>query len=133
MLNTIRSIYDNDELWWKTLKDYTETYKHKVITTDTTEAFFDKAIDVDLKPVFEQYLRHAALPVLEFKEENGSFQYRWEADVENFQMPVDVFINNKEVRLNPTTTWQKLPHKVSGKEDIKVNEPEFYIASRFTE
>jgi len=133
LLNTLRSIYNDDDLWWKTLKDYTETYKKQVITTDTTEAFFDKAIDVDLKPVFEQYLRHSALPVLEFKNVNGSFQYRWVADVENFKMPVDVFINNKEVRLNPTTTWQKLPNKVSGKDNIKVNELEFYIASRFIE
>lgn len=29
LLNTIRSIYNDDDLWWKTLKNYTETYKHQ--------------------------------------------------------------------------------------------------------
>lgn len=133
LLNTIRSIYNDDELWWKTLKDYTETYKHQVITTDTTEAFFDKAIDVDLKPVFDQYLRHAALPVLEFKKTNNGFQYRWKADVKDFEMPVDVFINDKEVRLYPTTEWKELKQKVSGFEGIQVNDLEFYVGSALVE
>ncbi len=133
LLNTIRSIYNDDDLWWKTLKNYTLKYKHQVITTDTTEAYFDRAIAVDLKPVFDQYLRNAALPVLEFKKSNNSFQFRWKANVKNFKMPVDVFINGKEVRLNPTGTWQDLPQPISGKEAIKVNDLEFYVGSAFVD
>src|SRR5690606_3164419 len=30
LLNTIRSIYNDDALWWKTLKDYTQTYRHQI-------------------------------------------------------------------------------------------------------
>ncbi|NJX17449.1 M1 family metallopeptidase, partial [Tamlana crocina] len=71
LLNTIRSIYDNDELWWKTLKDYTETYRHKIITTEETENYFNAAISYDLKPVLDQYLRNAALPSLQFRKKNG--------------------------------------------------------------
>jgi len=133
LLNTIRSIYNDDELWWKTLKDYTESYRHKVITTDTTEAFFDKAIDVDLKPVFDQYLRQAALPVLEFKKTKNSYHYRWKANVDNFTMPVDVFINDKEVRLYPTTRFQELGAPVSTKEEIRVNDSKFYIGTEFVD
>ncbi len=131
LLNTLRSIYDNDELWWKTLKDYTETYKHQIIDTETTEAFFDQATPVNLKPVFDQYLRNAALPVLEFKRNNDKFYYRWKADVENFEMPVDVFINEREERLYPTSNWQKLTHRISGKDAIKINDLKFYIESIF--
>ncbi|MEP6262961.1 MAG: M1 family metallopeptidase [Gillisia sp.] len=133
LLNNLRSIYNNDALWWKTLKDYTETYKHMIIDTETTEAFFNKATPVNLKPVFDQYLRNAALPVLEFKKSGNKYTYRWKADVENFEMPVDVFINEKEVRLHPTATWQKLPHRVSGKEAIMVNDLKFYVEINFIE
>jgi aminopeptidase N len=70
LLNTIRSIYNDDELWWKTLKDYTVSHKHQIITTETTEDFFDNATEVDLRPIFDQYLRHSNLPELEFKKEN---------------------------------------------------------------
>lgn len=129
LLNTIRSIYNDDELWWKTLKDYTLTYRHQIIDTQTTEDFFDAATPVDLQPVFDQYLRHAALPELQLKKEGDTFFYRWKADVENFAMPLDVLIKGEEVRLYPTADWQKLKQEIESREEIKVNELEFYIAT----
>lgn len=130
LLNTIRSIYDNDELWWKTLKDYTETYKHQIIDTRTTENFFNEATEVDLQPIFDQYLRHAALPNLQFRKENGKTQVKWVTDVEDFKMPVDIFIDGKEIRINPTNQWQNLKQNVAI-DKIKVNELEFYIQTSF--
>lgn len=126
LLNTIRSIYDNDELWWKTLKDYTETYKHQIIDTRTTENFFNEATEVDLQPIFDQYLRHAALPNLQFRKKDGKTQVKWVTDVEDFKMPVDIFIDGKEIRINPTNQWQNLNYKIAP-EEIKVNDLEFYI------
>ncbi|WZL89414.1 M1 family metallopeptidase [Salinimicrobium sp. 3283s] len=127
LLNTIRSIYNDDDLWWKTLKDYTEANRHKIITTQTTEDFFNAAIKYDLQPVFDQYLRHAALPELQFKQEKGSILYKWKADVEGFDMPVDVTIEGKELRLYPTEKWQKLEQQVNSPEAVQVQEDEFYI------
>ena len=127
LLNTIRSIYDNDELWWKTLKNYTETYRHNIITTQETEAFFNKAIAYDLQPVFDQYLRNKSIPELQFRKKGKKTEFRWKADVENFDMPVDVILKGKEVRLHPSDQWQKLEVKVSSPEEIEVMEKEFYI------
>lgn len=132
LLNTIRSIYDNDELWWKTMKAYTETYKHQIITTRHTEQFFDAAVEVDLQPVFDQYLRHAALPELQLKKENGTIKYRWKADVPGFKMPVDVFVEGEEQRLWPIADWKEL-EGVNKLSQIKVNEEEFYIRTRVEE
>ncbi|APG60005.1 M1 family metallopeptidase [Christiangramia salexigens] len=128
LLNTIRSIYDNDSLWWETLRNYTKTYKHQVITTQDTEAFFNDAIDTDLSPIFDQYLRNSALPVLQFKKDKGNIFYRWKADVTNFKMPVDVFINSKEIRLTPDKEWKKLENKKAKLDQIQLNELEFYVA-----
>ena len=127
LLNNIRSIYNDDELWWKTLKDYTESNRHKTISTQTTEDFFNAAIDYDLQPVFDQYLRHAAIPELQFKKEGDNIFYRWQADVEGFDMPVDVLINGSEIRLYPTQKWQKLKEDVDSLKAVEVNEKEFYI------
>lgn len=126
LLNTIRSIYNDDALWWKTLKAYTETYKHMTINTETTETFFDKATEVDLKPVFDQYLRHAALPELQLKKDGKSVSYRWKSDIKDFKMPVEVYVNQKKVRLQATSDWKKLQMDNNSGE-IKVNELEFYI------
>jgi len=130
LLNTIRSIYNNDELWWKTLKDYTETHKHQIIDTQTTENFFNEATEVDLQPIFDQYLRHADLPQLQFRKENGKTQVKWIADVDDFKMPVDIFIDGKEVRITPTNQWQNLKQNVEP-DKIKVNELEFYIQTSY--
>jgi aminopeptidase N len=127
LLNTIRSIYDDDDLWWKTLKEYTVAYRHKIIDTKTTEYFFNEATSTDLSPVFDQYLRHAKIPELQIRKKGNSFAYRWEADVKEFKMPVDVFINGKEVRLLASDKWQQYPKQINSIEDIMVNEKEFYI------
>ncbi len=128
LLNMIRSIYDDDELWWKTLRDYTRTFKHQTITTRDTEAFFDAATKVNLKPVFDQYLRHASLPVLQLRQADDKFLYRWKADVINFEMPVDIILDEEEIRLEPTSEWQSYE---TGEEldELKVNDMEFYIES----
>lgn len=131
LLNTIRSIYNNDELWWKTLKDFSTTFKHKVIDTKTVEDFFNVPIEHDLQPVFDQYLRYTAIPVLELKEDQDRINYRWKTEVSNFNMPVDVFMNNEEIRVFPTSTWKELPEEVEDLDDIKVIEKEFYINTNF--
>lgn len=132
LLNTIRSIYNDDELWWNTLKDYTETFKHQVITTNDTEEFFDKAIEADLKPVFDQYLRHTSLPVLQLKQGDDKVLFRWKADVLNFCMPVDIIIDEEEVRLHATSEWQTM-ETGEGLDEIKVNELEFYVNTEILE
>jgi len=127
LLNTLRSIYDNDELWWKTLKDYSITYKHKTVDTKTVEDFFDAATEVDLKPIFDQYLRHSAIPVLQFKKDKKQIAYRWKADVSDFKMPIDVSINKNKIRLQPETVWKKLPKDVEDLDDINVLDIGFYV------
>ena len=128
LLNMIRSIYDNDELWWDTFRDYTQSFKHQTITTKDTEAFFNEATKVDLAPVFDQYLRHASLPVLQLRQADDQIQYRWKADVPGFKMPVDVIIDEEEIRFNATSEWQSYS---TGEEldELKINDLEFYIDS----
>jgi aminopeptidase N len=131
LINTIRSIYNDDELWWKTLKDFATTYKHQTIDTRMVEDFFNAPIAIDLQPIFDQYLRHTTIPVLEFMEKGKRISYRWNTEVANFNMPVDVFINKKEIRLTPSNTWIEFSKKVEDLDDIKVNEKEFYIETKF--
>ncbi|MDT0687064.1 M1 family metallopeptidase [Autumnicola psychrophila] len=126
LLNTIRSIYKNDELWWETLRGYTETFKHQTVTTQQVEDFFNEPIATNLQPVFDQYLRETAIPELQLKQEGETISFRWEADVQNFIMPVDVLIDGEEERLVPTENWQKLAG-VKNLNEIEVKTEEFYV------
>ena len=132
LLNTIRSIYNDDQLWWKTLKDYTQTFKHRTITTRDTENFFNNAIETDLEPVFDQYLRHSSLPVLQLRQADDKIQFRWKADVTGFKMPVDVLLDEEEVRFEATSEWKSYE---TGEEldELKINDLEFYIETEILE
>lgn len=127
LLNTLRHIVNDDAKWWSVLLNYSETYKKQIIDTDTVIAFFNQAIEKNLTPVFKQYLNHTALPVLEIKPYKKSFQYRWKTDETNFEMPFDVVIGTKLVRLNGTNKWTKSNEKISKLDVIQVLTDRFYI------
>ncbi len=124
MLNTMRHIVNNDKKWWKLLLDYSNQYKHKIIEAKDVYEFFSQKSKINLTPVFEQYLKYSGLPELKIELTENGFNYYWKADVEGFEMPVDVQLNGKEVRLYPTTK----PKFYKGKSDkLEVMSKKFYI------
>lgn len=125
MLNTIRHIIDNDTKWWTILRSYAEHFKHQIISTKDVVDYFEKESGLKLKPVFDQYLRYTKIPTLEIQQDGKDILYRWNADVANFNMPVDVSLQSEPKRLTPTTRWKKL--KKSRVDDLKVMTSEFYI------
>ena len=127
LLNTIRSIYDNDKLWWDTFRDYTKTFRHQTVTTKQVENFFDSKTSTDLKPIFDQYLRHTDIPELQFKNKDDAIYYKWKAQVKDFKMPVDVFVDEEEIRLNATSQWQKLDSGEDDLDEIQVKDSKFYV------
>jgi hypothetical protein len=71
--------------------------------------FFNEKTGMNLTPVFDQYLRHAAIPTLELKfNAGGSVEYRWQADVPDFAMPVRVGTPDHWQVIHPTTEWATL-------------------------
>lgn len=82
---------------------------------------------MDLTPIFNQYLRYAAIPVLQLKLNGKNLEYRWQTDEPNFAMPVEVNIAGKTQRLNATNNWQKLKTGVKVLSEVKVADQKFYI------
>ncbi len=109
-LNTLRSIVDNDKRWWTLLRGFYERFKYQNIMTEQVVAFFNRGASTDLTPVFNQYLRHAAIPILELKfdEARGEVSYRWKVDEPNFAMPVRVGQKERWQIIRPTTVWQTM-------------------------
>jgi len=127
-LNTLRSVVDNDQRWWKLLRDYCKRFKYQNIMNDDLVAFFNKQTGKNLTPIFDQYLRHAALPVLElkFQESDGSVTYRWKADVKEFAMPVKVGGKGRWQTIQPTTEWKTMKTDLK-KADFEVATDLYYI------
>jgi aminopeptidase N len=127
LLNTLRHIVNNDEKWWSLLLKYAETYKKQIIDTPTVIAFFNKETGYNLTPVFNQYLNYTSLPHLEIKSQGKSFQYRWKTDEPNFNMPIDIIIGSKKIRLEASNDWKKSKEPITTLEEIKVLTDKFYI------
>ncbi|HKW01543.1 MAG TPA: M1 family metallopeptidase [Vicinamibacterales bacterium] len=127
-LNTLRSATNDDKKWFTTIHDFFQTFKYKNIMTEDVVAFFNQRLGRDLTPVFNQYLRHTALPTLElmFDDANHTVMYRWKADEPNFAMPVRVRQNGQSKMIEPTLTWQTMKTTV-GKDQFEVVTDEFFI------
>lgn len=127
LLNTLRHVINNDELWWKIILKYSETFRHKIIDTETVVNFFNKESKMNLTPIFDQYLRYKKIPGLEIKVVKNKLEYQWKADVADFNMPVDIKIDGKEIRLEPTNKAKKSKFKVKNIDDVEVLKNEFFV------
>ena len=127
LLNTLRHVINNDTKWWAILLKYSETYKKQIIDTPTVIAFFNAETGRNLTPIFNQYLNHKSIPQLEIKGFKNRFQYRWKTDEPNFEMPVDIMIHGRKVRLNATNEWKKAGEIITSFDDLKVLTNQFYI------
>lgn len=129
-LNTLRSVVDNDARWWKLMRAYFAKFKYKNIMTEDVVAFFNQQTGQNLTPIFDQYLRHAALPVLELRPAEDGIAYRWKADVKDFAMPIKVGKRDSWFTLRPTTEWKTLATNLT-KEEFAVATDLFYVEVRW--
>ena len=127
MLNTIRSIVNNDTKWWEILSKFSKTYRHKIIEHKNVVAFFNRETGLSLSPIFDQYLKHKNIPILELKIEKKQLIYNWKTDVANFTMPIDIKLKGQTIRLNPTNTAQSSEFKVKKMKDVEVLTTSFFV------
>jgi aminopeptidase N len=127
MINTLRHITNDDAKWWKMLLGYAETYKKKIIDTETVNKYFSKEMGMDLTHIFNQYLHYTKIPVLQLKLNGKNLEYRWETEEKDFEMPVDVTIAGKTIRLKATNKWKKEKVTAATLNDVEVATNKFYI------
>jgi aminopeptidase N len=127
-LHTLRSVVDDDERWAKALRDFYQRFKYRNIVTEDVVQFFNTALGRNLTPIFNQYLRRAALPMLELAfVEPGMLAYRWKADERDFAMPVRIGAKGTWQRIQPTTDWQVMQTSLT-RNDLEVATDFFYVS-----
>ena len=125
MLHTLRQIVKDDEKWRTILRGLNSTFYHQTVTTKQIEDYLSKAVGLDLKPFFDQYLRDSKIPTLEYKADGNSIAYRWTNCVSGFNMPVKVKLNGNEQWLRPQTDWVIL---LKSPKDFKLEvDQDFYV------
>ena len=130
LLHSIRSFINNDERWWKILKNYSTTFTHQIIDTQTVIQFFSEQAGLELAPVFNQYLVHKELPILEWKFVANKLYFRWNCAEQGFNLPATFVSKGKEIRVTPTKNWKSISGKGKLKKDIVVKNTDFYFLSK---
>ena len=126
MLHTLRQLIEDDEKWRQILRGLNKTFYHQTVTTQQIENYISEQSCIDLTAFFNQYLRDTRIPTFEYSIENNELKYRWINIVENFDMPIQVTVDEKEQWLYPTAEWKSMPNEG---EIIKVN-PNFYVETK---
>ena len=127
-LQTLRAVVNDDRAWWKLLRDTYQEFKYRNILTEDLVRFFNRRTGKDWTPIFDQYLRHAALPTLElaFSEKGEEVSYRWKAEAKNFAMPIRVGRPGAWQTIAPTTEWQKMSTALA-EEEFQVATDLYYV------
>ena len=125
MLNSIRSIINNDARWWEILLKYATKFRHKIIDTKTVVDFFNTETKLNLTPVFNQYLKYKNIPILEIKIEKEFVLFRWKTEEFNFEMPIEFSLNNKNFIFKVTNNWKKSKIKNKDLDKIKIDNDRF--------
>lgn len=130
MLNTLRSVINNDEKWWSLLKEFHKTFKYQTIHANDVINFYNSRTELDLKPIFDQYLNYISIPELQLKfDKNKTLYLRWKTDVENFKMPID-FQNVEKGHLSRALidkNWKKIEIELEDLGDLAINKYGYYI------
>jgi aminopeptidase N len=124
LLNMIRQLLQDDDKWRLILRGLNKEFYHQTVTTEQVESYISTQVGWNLGKVFDQYLRDTRIPIFEYYQQGGEIQYRWTNAVKDFDMPVDVLLNGKTIRLQAKTAWQKLA--VGTLEELVVD-PDYYV------
>ena len=128
LLNMVRTIINNDDKWRSILRGLNKTFYHQTVTYDDIINYINKESDMNLSPVFDQYLRYKGLPTLQFTWQNGKPYCKWIADARGFNMPVRVRVKGGEYKfITPTTTLQAVDLPGATKDNLEADTFNYYI------
>lgn len=130
ILNTLRHVVNDDARWWQLMRDYSEHFKYQNIYTSDVLTFFNEQFDRNFNAIFDQYLYHAQLPELQLKFDQNRLNYRWQAAVADFDMPVRLRAGDREYFVQPSAEWQSLPMGEVPAENWSVADEQFYVTVR---
>jgi aminopeptidase N len=128
MLNTLRSVINDDAKWFALIHGFYQRFKYQNIMTGDVIGYFNQQTGLDLTPIFRQYLFHAQIPVLEllFDSTEHTVSYKWQAEEPDFAMPIKTGDPDHWQILRPTLEWQTMKTPLT-KDQFEVATDLYYV------
>jgi aminopeptidase N len=127
MLHTIRQIINDDTKWLDILRGLNKDFYHQVVDGAQIENYMSQKTGIDLKPIFDQYLRDVRIPVFEYYVKDNNLTFRWNSCVPRFNMPLKLWIGGNAKNVNPTTRWTTL--KLDSTNPEIIVDKDYYVGS----
>jgi aminopeptidase N len=108
LIHMTRTLLDDDKKWRELLRGINKEFGLKTTSTEEIVNYLNKVTGKNLTKIYDQYLRFARIPILEFKQEENLVSYRWIADVTDFDMPISIKKGNKLQWIKPETEWKTI-------------------------
>ncbi|MGB5667345.1 MAG: M1 family metallopeptidase [Maribacter sp.] len=123
MLHTLRQLLEDDIKWRQILRGLNKDFYHQTVSSAQIENYLSKKTGIDLTAFFNQYLRTTMIPALEYEFNGASIKYRYTKVVDDFDMPIRVYLGEKSQWLFPSKEWKT--------ETLEGNPSTFKIDSNF--
>lgn len=129
LLNMVRTIINDDQKWRHILRGLGTAFYHKTVTYDDIVGYICTQSGMDLKPVFDQYLKTATLPVLEIVTGKDNKLYcLWTSCIKDFNMPVNLRIKGGRYKMiNVTTGPTLIDIGGANKDNVEYDDQNYYI------
>ncbi len=114
VVHMIRMLMNDDAKFRQLLRKMNETYWHQTVTSAEIENFIINFTGIELKPLFDQYLRTTSIPTVDWYIKKKELHYRFKNTVPGFTLPLEVKEGNNKANIRPTAEWQSIPWKKGG-------------------
>jgi len=130
MLHTLRSLIEDDELWFEIIKGIANDFKYQTIDGKEIINYINEKAGKDFTDFFNQYLKNKEIPVFQYSLQkegrNYTLVYRWEANP-NFDMPILINTGSKDFWIYPNKDWKEQDLGGFDKHDFRVRDDLFFI------
>jgi aminopeptidase N len=130
MLHTLRSLLDNDSLWFSIIRGISEEFKYQIVDGAEILDYINEKVDLDLYYFFQQYLYKSEIPTFEYKTQKKGREYtllyRWNA-IDDFNMNIKVNVGTKDILLLADNEWKEYRLGNVDIKSFKVRDDLFYV------
>lgn len=106
LIHTIRVLMNDDEKFRQMLRGMNKEFYHSTVTTKQVEDYINKFSGMDLSPLFNQYLRTADIPMLEYYIKGTKLYYHFANVVPGFTLPMMISSGEYAQKIAPSADWK---------------------------
>ena len=130
MLHTLRSLIEDDDLWFEMIKGIANDFKHETVDGQEIINYINEKSGKDFTVFFNQYLNNKEIPEFQYNLQkegrNYTLVYRWDA-ISEFDMPILINTGIKDFWIYPNSEWKELDLGGFDNHDFKVRDDLFFI------